>query len=489
MDAFSPPPVIYEKQVEQAVLGALLADSASVRGVHETLFSYHFYDKGHQSIYESILSLDRDEQVIDVITIGERLKMENKLALAGGQAYLVELSDKASSAAPLNSYVQLLINYAIRRDLATQGRRIREIAQQGEQDPKQMLDEAQQVFFDIGNRNMRAEASPLDRLFTDFWKRINQPKDAKKAEGVPSGFRSLDRQTGGWQDGDLVILAARPSVGKTALALAMARNAALEFKAPVAFFSMEMSASQLMMRLICSEGKIDSNMLRQGDLGKTEMAVLASQRIKNLTSSPVYIYDLSAPNVMDLRAKARYLCATKGVRCIFVDYLQLIMAERKPKDSFNREQEIAMISRTLKATAKELHIPVIALAQLNRSVEQRSDKRPVLSDLRESGAIEQDADQVILLYRPEYYGIEADEHGNSTAGLMEVVIAKHRNGPTGKLSLAFDKSYGRFSEIQEGSFSPQAEPETPIPSSINNMQPEQEVSHATKDKDQHETPF
>ncbi len=442
----APPPQALK--VERAVLAALLSEKRAIVEVIDLLNASLFYLPKHQHIYAAIYALARDEVPVDILTVTEQLKKDKKLKDIGGSAYLAELSMQVSSSVHVETHVRLLMEYSIRRELIMLALKMRQDAHQGEEDALDMLDSYEQQFFAISQQLFTGAYTPISKVFDGIMARIHEVKDNKSGlTGVPSGFLPLDRLTGGWQAGDLIVVAARPSMGKTALAINMFRNAALDFDYPVAFFSLEMSAEQLTQRLIATEAGISSEGLRRGALSNEELEKLAGDNVQRLLHLPMYIDDTAALSVMELRAKARQLCARNKIKLIIVDYLQLMRAERNRQDKYgNREQEIASISRMLKGLAKELHIPVIAISQLSRAVEQRMDKRPMLSDLRESGAIEQDADMVLFLYRPEYYGITEDENGNSTRGHTEVIVSKHRNGAVGDFRLHFDAVHTRFTD-------------------------------------------
>ena len=443
--AFMPPQAL---KVEQAVLGALLSERRAVVAVIDLLQISLFYYKNHQDIYKAIIELAQEEEPVDMLTVSERLRRHKKLKEVGGNAYLAKLSTQVSSSVHVETHVRLLIEYSVRRSLIELAVQIRQSATAGKEDALELLDTFEQKLFDIGKNHLKGEYISLEKALSDLLGRLKDPQQKKKGAltGVPSGFVSLDRITGGWQKGDLIIVAARPAMGKTAFVTNMLRNAALDFDMPVGFFSLEMSSRQLAERLISSEAGIESHVFRKGTLTGDDMQRLASDEVQKLLKSSIYIDDTAALNIMELRAKARRLCAKHQVQLIIVDYLQLMRGEEKRSQS-NREQEIASISRTLKSMAKELDVPVIAVSQINRAVESRQNRRPMLSDLRESGAIEQDADMVLLLYRPEYYDINEDEEGNSTKGLTEVIVAKHRNGPVGSIRLHFAEEYTRFEDM------------------------------------------
>ena len=442
---FSPP---HNEELEQVVLGALLSEPRSALSVLDLLGGHHFYKSVHRDIYEAILALAYEEKEIDLVTISEQLLRSKKLDSVGGRAYLVKLGSKVSSSAHLDAHARLLIEYSVRRNIIELSERMRKEAQEGQQDALTQLDRFEQQLFDIGHANLKGDYAPLERLSEPVYERLRNPAENTFGglTGLPSGFRSLDRYTGGWQPGDLIVLAARPSMGKTALALAMMRNAARDFQIPVGLFSMEMSATQLVERLMSSEAGVSSELFRQGNVSNEDMARLATDSVREVLQSPIFIDDAAALSALELRGKARRLCASKKLGCLVVDYLQLMSGDDR-KMNQSREQEIASISRMLKATAKELQVPVIALSQLNREPEKRQSHKPMLSDIRDSGTIEQDADMVIFLYRPDYYGITEDANGQDCRGSVELIISKHRNGPTGSVCLQFNSSYGQFTDM------------------------------------------
>lgn len=443
----------YSIEVEQALLGALLTERQAVTALIDRLRAAFFYKKAHQDIYTAIEALVRVEAAVDVVIVAEQLRQEKQLISVGGAAYLAQLSAQLSSAVNVEHYADLLISYSIRRGLIDLSVQMRTDAQKGEDEVRTLLDTYEQKLFALGQNFLYGDYMPLEGIARDMFTRLAEVKESTQGglTGVASGFRALDRVTGGWQKGDLIVLAARPSMGKTAFTMNVLRNAALDFGVPVAFFSLEMSALQLTERLVASEAGISRDVLRRGGPSQQEMESLASDKVQQLLKAPIFIDDTPAMGIMDLRAKARRMCSKHNIGLLAVDYLQLMRGEERRGNMGNREQEIASISRMLKALAKELSIPVIAVSQLSRRPEMRDVKRPQLSDIRESGAIEQDADFVAFLYRPEYYGITEDETGQSTKGRTELIIAKHRNGPTGEIHLHFEAEHTRFTESSSSS--------------------------------------
>jgi replicative DNA helicase len=393
-----------------------------------------------------MLSLSERNQPIDIITLNDELRRMDKLADVGGSHYLSELNMRTPTAANVEFHARIIFEKALKRRLISAAMEIIGNCYSESTDAFEEVDHAEQRMFEIAeSRNSRSYHS-MKRLAIETVEMLetisSRYSEGGGVIGVPTGLVKLDNLTGGFQRSDLVILAARPSMGKTAVAMSMARNAAIDYKKAVAFFSLEMSATQLVMRLISAEAKVDQHRLRTGDLKNEHWQSIVST-IHRLTEAPMYIDDTPALGIMELRARARLMKREHNIELIIIDYLQLMHA---PKAE-SREREISMISRGLKQLAKELDIPIIALSQLNRSVESRGDKRPMLSDLRESGSIEQDADVVMFVHRPEYYGITVDEEGMPTEGTAEIIIGKQRNGPTGTAKLAFVKEFARFENL------------------------------------------
>jgi replicative DNA helicase len=432
--------------LEEAVLGAIMLERDAVLTVLDILKPESFYKEEHQKIYRAIISLSVSEKAIDLLTVTEELKKNKELEDVGGPLYITQLTGKVASAAHLEFHARIIQQKYIQRELIRFSSQVQKKAFDDSVDVDDLLDEAESNLFDISEGNIKTETSKLNVLINEA---ITEIQKASKREdnlsGVPSGFTKLDRITSGWQKADLIIIAGRPSMGKTAFVLTMARNIAVEHKRPVAFFSLEMASLQLVNRLIVSETELPSQKIRNGKLEEYQWKQLDYQ-IKNLVDAPVFIDDTPAISIFELRAKCRRLKVQHDVQLIIIDYLQLMTAMTDSRGS--REQEVSTISRALKSMAKELNTPVIALSQLNRSVELRAgSKRPQLSDLRESGAIEQDADLVIFIHRPEKYDFFEDNDGNSLIGIAEVIIAKHRNGPVGQLQLRFKDEFAKFVEL------------------------------------------
>jgi len=428
-------------EIEMSVLGAMMIEKEAVPKVIEMLTPGVFYLKAHKIIYEAMIKLFNANEPIDTVSLFEELKKQNKLEDAGGAVYLSKLTENVSSAANVEYHAKILIEKAILTKLISISHEIAKTAYEGSEDAFEILDNAERKIFEIMGEHMKRAFIDMGKAVRDALEYIDAIHSMEyKKFAVPTGFYDLDEVLGGFQKSDLIILAARPSMGKTALGMAFAKNAAVLSKVPVAVFSLEMATIQLVIRLISSEGKIDAHKLRTGRMPKEEGSKLWRVASK-LIEAPVFIDDAPAQTILEIRAKARRLKSEKKIGLIIIDYLQLIQGSSRTE---SREREISTISRSLKALAKELEIPVIALAQLNRAVEGRQDKRPQLSDLRESGSIEQDADVVMFINRPEYYGMKTDADGNSTEGMAEVIIAKQRNGPTGEVKLTFVKEFARF---------------------------------------------
>ncbi|MDH3215666.1 MAG: replicative DNA helicase [Candidatus Krumholzibacteria bacterium] len=426
---------------EMAVIGAVLLDNTAMSVITEYLSQDAFYKKAHRDIFEGMLKVADKGEAIDVITLSEELKRLSTYQSIGGAAYLTTIMDNVHTAANAEHYAKLVFEKYLLRRLITISGLITTQALLGETDAREVLDEAERLIFEVSERGVRKTFEPIGKIIKERFENLEKLyEDKDRISGLPSPFDELDAYTSGFQNAELVIVAGRPSMGKTSLALNVAQHLGIKHKIPVGVFSLEMSSEQLVMRLLCSEARIDSHRLRMGYIKSSEFAELAIVA-GYLSEAPIYIDDSAGISMMELRAKARRLKSEVNVGCIFVDYLQLITIRERFE---NRQQQISAISRGLKGLAKELEIPVIVLSQLSRAVESRGgDRRPMLSDLRESGAIEQDADTVLMLYRPEFYEGEDSEH----AGMAEVIIAKQRNGPTGTVKLAFMKEYTRFERL------------------------------------------
>lgn len=436
--------------LEEAVLGAMMLEKDAVNDVIDILKPESFYKEQHQKIYAVIQDLFQRSEPIDILTVTTELKKRGELEFVGGPFYITSLTNRIAHSANAEYYARIIAQKHIQRELIRISTKTIQKAYDETTDVFELLDEAEKDLFSVAEGNIRKNFMEMKDIMHEALQNIENAKNHEDTiVGVPSGFRALDRVTAGWQKSDLIVIAARPGMGKTAFVLAIARNAAVEFNKPVALFSLEMSAVQLVTRLISSESEIEADKLKRGNLADHEWTQLHS-RIGALSKAPLFIDDTPALSIFELRAKCRRLKAQHDIQLIIIDYLQLMTAGGE-RGTGNREQEISMISRSLKSIAKELNVPVIALSQLSRAVETRStnDKRPQLSDLRESGAIEQDADLVAFIYRPEYYGYTIDAEGNSTVGKGYIIIAKHRNGGLEDVPLRFISKYAKFTDLDD----------------------------------------
>jgi replicative DNA helicase len=438
--------------LEEAVLGALMLEKDALSSVIDILQPAVFYKENHQKIFQAIHVLFEKTSPVDILTVTAQLRQQGDLEMIGGAYYITELTNRVASAANIEYHSRIIIQKFIQRELIRISTDVINSAYEETSDVLELLDRAEKNLFEIAQNNLRRDSRKMDDLMHETLKEIDElRKKTDGLTGVASGFTELDRMTSGWQKSDLVIIAARPAMGKTAFVLTCARNAAVDFNKPVVVFSLEMSSVQLVNRLISGETQIEQEKIRKGKLEEWEWEQIHS-KIGRLESAPLIIDDTPALNIFEFRAKCRRLKSQHDIQLIIIDYLQLMQGKADGKGGGNREQEIGSISRALKSVAKELNVPVIALSQLSRAVENRpgGSKRPMLSDLRESGSIEQDADMVLFLYRPEYYGLEQDENGKSTAGIGEVIIAKHRNGETGIVQLKFVGKYVKFTDLDQG---------------------------------------
>jgi replicative DNA helicase len=435
-------------EVEEAVLGSMLIEHEAATVALQMLSSKDFYKQSHQHIFEVLHDLYERDNPLDLLTVENELRDKGLLEVCGGSGYLSELTRSVSSAANIDYHAQIIAEKATKRNLILSCTDIIKHAYDSASDPYDVLDRAEQQIFDLANSKQRSQATPIGDVLKDTLSYLEDIRGKTSGiTGVPTGT-DVDKMTAGWQNGDLIIIAARPSMGKTAYVLTTARNAALhpneQLQTKVALFSLEMSNKSLVQRLLTMEGRINAQSARSGRLKDEEFKRLIDAAGRLFTAN-IFVDDTPGLSIMELRTKARRLKSEHDIGLIVVDYLQLMTASG---DFGTREQEIASISRGLKALAKELDVPVVALSQLSRAVEQRGgDKRPQLSDLRESGSIEQDADVVCFLYRPEYYGIKTTPEGQSTTGLAEVIIGKQRNGPTGSVPLYFVEDYARFENL------------------------------------------
>ena len=458
-------------ELEEAVLGALMLERDSIIAVQEYVTSETFYTDEHKIIYKAIESLSAELKPIDLYTVTERLKVRGELKKVGGAAYLAQLTQKVGSAANVEFHAKIIAQKYVQRELIRSATEIQRRSYDEDQDVTDLIGFAEGEIFKVAEGHVKRSVQNAKDILAKALAQIEEAsKNTSAFNGVPSGFMALDRVTMGWQPSDLIIIAARPSMGKTAFVLSMARNMAIDHEAPVAFFSLEMSAVQLMMRLIVAETGLYSNDIKSGRLTPDQWRHLESAT-KPLGTAPLYIDDTPALSVFEFRSKARRLKIHNDIKIIVIDYLQLMTGSQDSKSGGNREQEVAFISRTLKAIAKELNVPMIALSQLSRATEQRGgSKRPQLSDLRESGAIEQDADIVAFIHRPEYYGMNTDENGMPTAGMAEIILAKHRNGAVCDVKLRFLKDQARFADMDADENSTAADPMNGSASAYNSVQ-------------------
>jgi replicative DNA helicase len=432
---------------EEAVLGALMLEKNAVNDVIDVLSPESFYKDPHQKIYGVIHHLFGHSQPIDILTVTQELRNRGELEYVGGAYYISQLTNRIASAANVEHHARIIAQKFIQRELIRISSETIKLAYDETTDVFDLLDKAESSLFEVAEGNLSKSYERIDKVMQQAIEEIENAQDHQDGvSGVPTGFTALDRVTSGWQKSDMIVIAARPGMGKTAFVVSMARNAAVQFGQAVAIFSLEMSSVQLVNRLISGETEIPAEKLRKGNLERHEYEQLHA-RIGKLSEAPFFIDDTPALSVFEFRAKCRRLKAQHDVKLIIIDYLQLMTGGGEGKG--NREQEISFISRSIKTVAKELEVPIIALSQLSRSVETRGgDKRPMLSDLRESGAIEQDADIVSFIYRPEYYGLTTDEEtGDSLEGIGEFIIAKHRNGSLESVKLRFVGQFAKFENL------------------------------------------
>lgn len=433
--------------MEEAVLGAIMLEKEAVITTLDILKPESFYKEAHQKIFKTISDLNTREFPVDLYTVTEELRAHNELDSVGGPVYLTQLTSKVVSAANVDYHARIVAQKYIQRELIRVSTEIQNRSFDDTYDVTELLDFSENALFQIAEGNIKREVAPINVVIKEA---IREIEEAGKREdalvGTPSGFTKLDRLTSGWQKAELVIIAARPSMGKTAFALSMARNMAVDHGRNVAIFSCEMSSIQLVNRLIVAETDIPGDKIKNGRLNEEEWKQL-DIRIKKLAQAPIFIDDTPAISIFELRAKCRRLKVQHKLDIVIVDYLQLMSG---PENAGSREQEVSNISRSLKSIAKELDVPILALSQLNRSVEMRGGtKRPLLSDLRESGAIEQDADMVVFIHRQEKFGIPSFEDGSSTKGIAEIILAKNRNGPVDDVKLRFREEKAQFVDIDD----------------------------------------
>lgn len=425
-------------EAEQAVLGAILLQAEALITAMERVSTEDFYDKSHQLIYESMIQLSEDNQPIDLITLTSLMQDKGQLEDIGGVSYLAKLAQAVPTAANVDYYAQIIEEKSMLRRLIRTATTIVSEGYAGGEDVSGMLSDAERKILEISNRRSSSGFIAIRDVLMEVFDKVETLYQNKgNTTGIPSGFVDLDKMTSGFQRNDLIIVAARPSVGKTAFALNIAQNVAVRANETVAIFSLEMSAAQLVQRMICAEANLDANVMRNGEFKGDDDWSKLTMGIAALSEAEIYIDDTPGITVADIRAKCRRLKKEKGLGMIVIDYLQLIQGRGKSGE--NRQQEVSEISRTLKQIARELDVPVIALSQLSRGVEQRQDKRPMMSDLRESGSIEQDADIVAFLYRDDYYNQDTEKKN-----IIEIIIAKQRNGPVGTVELVFLKNFNKF---------------------------------------------
>ena len=439
------------QELEDSVLGAILIEKDAYGTVADLLRPEVFYKDQNRLIYEAIRALASKDEPIDTMTVCEKMRTQGTLEQAGGTVYVADLTRRVASTAHLRYHAQIVAQKATARDLIAMAARIEEKGFDETQDVEELMQEAEAGIFEISQRSQKRDVTQIDPVIEEAFKRMEKAaKNDGSISGIPSGFHDLDKITSGWQTPDLIIIAARPAMGKTAFVLSMAKNMAVDRNIPIAVFSLEMSNVQLVNRLIMNVCEIEGDKIKTGKMSKEDQKRL-NTKINIMKGKPLYMDDTPSLSIFELRSKARKLVRERGVRMIIIDYLQLMNAQGSSFGS--REQEVSIISRSLKALAKELDIPIIALSQLNRGVESRQGvegKTPQLSDLRESGAIEQDADMVCFIHRPEYYHLYNDDKtGKDLRGLAQIIIAKHRNGATDSIWLRFRGKYAKFQNEDE----------------------------------------
>ncbi len=433
--------------VEEIVLGALMLEKHAYISIADIIDSASFYLHEHQIIFEAIKSLSTKDKPVDLLMVTQELKDQKQLDEIGGPLYITKLTSKVASAAHIEHHARIIAQKHIQRELIQKSSEIQKHAYDANIDVDDLINFAEKSIFEVAEGNIKKETQPIKQILRDATEMLQIASQRDDGlSGTPTGFRQLDKMTSGWQKTDLIIIAARPAMGKTAFVLSMARNMAVDHQAGVAVFSLEMSAVQLVNRLIAAETELGSEKIKRGNLAEWEWENY-HQKVNILDQAPMFIDDTPALSIFEFRAKCRRLKMQHNIGVVIIDYLQLMTVGSDMRGS--REQEVSMISRSLKAIAKELDVPIIALSQLSRNVESREGRRPQLSDLRESGAIEQDADLVLFIHRPEYYGIVTDEEGNSLAGRADIIVAKHRNGSVGDVHLAFKKAQVKFCDLED----------------------------------------
>ena len=428
-------------EAEQAVLGAMLISKEAIAEAAQILNPVDFYREAHRIVYEAMLDLSNKNQAVDNLTVIEQLNKAGLLEKVGGIAFVTALANTVPTAANVIFYAKIVKEKSLMRRLINTATAIATMGYEDSEDADTIMDKAEKMILEIAANRKTSDFTPIKQIVIDTFSKIEGLYESKGGlTGLSTGFKDLDHLTTGLQPSDLILVAARPSMGKTAFTLNIASHVAIKENKPVAFFSLEMSKEQLMQRMLCAEGLIESQRLRVGDLDEQDWQKLIAAADK-FSKAPLYIDDTPGISIMELRSKARRLQQEKGLSLILIDYLQL-MQGRNNKGSDNRQQEISEISRSLKSLARELNVPVIALSQLSRSVESRQIKKPMLSDLRESGSLEQDADIVMFLYREDYYNAETENKN-----ITDVIIAKHRNGPVDSIQLFFHKQFTKFADL------------------------------------------
>jgi len=446
----------HSNELEREVLGALMLDSKlAFARIQDILKPESFYSRAHSLIFAAIQALVIREEPADMLTVIERLKFEGHLDEVGGIVYVSGLTAGVASSANIVSHAKLIAQKAVGRQLISIAAEIEEKVYDEQTDVADLINDAEGSIFKLSQQSQKRDVEQIDPIIKQAIKHMAEAgKKQGNISGLATGFSKIDKVTSGWQNSDLIIIAARPAMGKTAFVMSMIKNMAVDYNTPVAIFSLEMSREQLVNRLIMNVCELEGDKVRSGKLSQSEWTDL-DRSIQALMGAPIYVDDTPSLSILEFRSKARRLKNEHNIQCIVIDYLQLMNASGM--QTFSREQEVSTISRSLKGMAKELNIPIIALSQLNRSVESRGDKgidgkRPQLSDLRESGAIEQDADMVCFIHRPEYYKLFADSAGNDLHGVAQFLIAKHRNGATEDINLRFEQVYAKFSDMKESDF-------------------------------------
>ncbi len=433
----------FSEELEETVLGQLMLEDDAISKVIDDISAETFYNKKHQVIFAAIAKINANLEPVNIQTVIEQLRKDEELDAVGGPYFIAQLTQKVSSAAHIEHHAKLLAQKFIQRELIRVSAQIQEKAFDPATEIDELVDFSETEIFKVAEGNIKKAAAPISIVLEKALENIKYAQENQKQySGKPSGFTALDALTSGWQKGNMIVIAARPAMGKTAFVLSMLRNMAIDFGLPVAMFSLEMSNEQLVNRMIVSEAELDHYKIKNGKLSQEDWKNIY-EKTKRLAAAPIYLDDTPALSIMEFRAKCRRLREKHKIECVFLDYLQLMTTS----NSASREQEVSMISRQIKAVAMELEIPIIALSQLNRSVEMRGgNKRPQLSDLRESGAIEQDADLVLFIHRPEYYKIDLTEDGLSTKGLAEIIIAKNRHGAVDDVRLEFIPELTKFTD-------------------------------------------